>query len=69
MLGTFYWSLNLEHSIGHQTLERSIGHQTLDLPSPPFSFFLKGGLGSLGAFSSPEHNFQFNLEYLFPQAY
>jgi hypothetical protein len=31
-------------------MERSIGHQTLNLPSHPFSFSLKGGLGSLGAF-------------------
>jgi hypothetical protein len=29
---------------------------------PPFSFFLKGGLGSLGIFSFLGHNFQFNLE-------
>jgi hypothetical protein len=55
----------MEHSIGHQALEHSIGHQTLDLPSPPFSFSLKGGLKSLGALSFPGHNFQFNLEYLF----
>jgi hypothetical protein len=34
-LGTFHWP---------PSLERSIGHQTLDLPSPPFSFYLKGGL-------------------------
>ncbi len=53
-LGTFHWPPNLE---------RSIGHQTLDLPSPPFSYSLKGELGSLGAFSFPGHNFQFNLEY------
>ncbi len=58
----------MEHSISHQALEHSIGHQVLDLPSPPFSFFIKGGLGSLGALSFPGHNFQFNFEYLFPQA-
>jgi hypothetical protein len=52
----------LEHSIGHQALEHSFGHQALDLPSPPFSFSLKGGLGSLGVLSFPGHNFQFNLE-------
>jgi hypothetical protein len=28
----------------------SIGHQALDLPSPSFSFSLKGGLGCLGGF-------------------
>jgi hypothetical protein len=57
--GTFHWP---------PSLEPSIGHQILDLPSPPFSFSLKGGFGSLGALSFPKHNFQFNLEYLFPQA-
>jgi hypothetical protein len=50
-------------------MEPSISHQALDLPSLPFSFSLKGGLGSLGAISFPGHNFQFNLEYLFPQAF
>jgi hypothetical protein len=50
-------------------LEHSIGHQALDLLSPPFSFSLKGELGSLGgSLSFPGHNFQFNLEYLFQQA-
>jgi hypothetical protein len=34
----------------------------LDLPSPPFPFSLKGGLGSLRALSFLEHNFQFNIE-------
>jgi hypothetical protein len=58
-LRTFHWPPSLEHSIGHQAL---------DLLSPPFSFSLKGEFGSLGAFSFPGHNFQFNLEYLFPQA-
>jgi hypothetical protein len=43
----------------------SIGHQALDIPSPPFSFSSKGGLGSWGAFSFPGHNFQFSLKYLF----
>jgi hypothetical protein len=33
-----------------------------DLPSPPFSFSLKGGLGSWEALSFPRHNFQFNLD-------
>jgi hypothetical protein len=51
----------MEHSIGPQAKETSpspsIGHQALDLPSPPFSFSLKGGLGSWGAFFFPEHNF------------
>jgi hypothetical protein len=41
----------------------SIGHQALDLPPPPFSFSLKGRLGSLRTLSFLEHNFQFNLEY------
>jgi len=49
-------------------LEHSIGHQALDIPSPPFFFSLKGRFESLGALSFPKHNFQFNLEYLFPQA-
>jgi hypothetical protein len=31
---TFHWPPSMEHSIGHQAL---------DLPSPPFSFSLKGG--------------------------
>jgi hypothetical protein len=38
----------------------------LDIPStpppPPLSFFLKGGLGLLGALSFAGHNFQFNFE-------
>jgi hypothetical protein len=34
--GTFQWPPSLEHSIDHQAL---------DPPSPPFFFFLKGGLG------------------------
>jgi hypothetical protein len=57
-LGTSHWQPSLEHSIGNQTL---------DLPSPPFSFSLKGELKSLGGLSFPGHNFQFNLEYLFQQ--
>jgi hypothetical protein len=44
-------------SINHQAMEHSIGHQALDLPSPPFSFSLKGRLGSLGALFFPGHNF------------
>jgi hypothetical protein len=43
-------------------LEPSIDHQALDLLSPPFSFFLKGELGSLGVLSFLGHNFQFNFE-------
>jgi hypothetical protein len=58
----FHWPPSLEPSIDHQTLENSIGHQVLDLPSLPFSFSLKGGLGSLRVFSFFGHNFQFNLE-------
>jgi hypothetical protein len=54
---TFHWPPNIKPSIGHQIL---------DLPSFPFSFSLKGGLRSLGAPSFSRHNFQFNLEYLFP---
>ncbi len=41
---TFHWPPSLEHSIGHQAL---------DLPSLPFTFFLKGGLRSLGTLSFP----------------
>ncbi len=43
----------LDPSIGHQALDPSIGHQALDPPSPPFSFSLKGRLGSWGALSWP----------------
>jgi hypothetical protein len=50
---SFHWPPSLEHSIGHQALV---------LPSPPFSFSLKGGFGSLGVLYFPRHNFQFNLE-------
>jgi hypothetical protein len=35
---------------------------TLDLPSPSFSFSLKGELGSSELSFFPGHNFQFNLE-------
>jgi hypothetical protein len=38
-------------------MEPSIGHQALDLPSPPFSFSLKGGLGSLEFSIFLGHNF------------
>jgi len=65
---TFHWPPNIGTFHWPPSLERSIGHQALDLPSPPFSFSLKGGLGSLGALFFPGHNFQFNLEYLFPYA-
>jgi hypothetical protein len=55
--------------IGHQvkkpSLSPSIGHQTLDLPSFPFSLFLKGKLKSLEALFFPRHNFQFNLENIY----
>jgi hypothetical protein len=50
---TFHWPPSLEHFIAHQAL---------DLPSPPFSFSLKGGLELFEALYFPEHNFQFNLE-------
>ncbi len=43
----------LDPSIGHQALDPSIGHQALDPPSLPFSFILKGGLGSWGALFWP----------------
>jgi len=43
-LGTFHWP---------PSMEPFIGHQALNLPSPPFSFSLKGGFGSLGALSFP----------------
>jgi hypothetical protein len=65
---TFHWPPKLGHSIGHQALEHPIGHQALNLLSPPFSFSLKGELGSWGVFFFHGHNFQFNLEYLFRQA-
>ena len=61
-LETFHWPPSLEPSIGHQALDPSIGHQALDPsignqaldpPSPPFSFSLKGGLGSWGFLSGP----------------
>jgi hypothetical protein len=42
---SFHWPPNQEPS-----LPPSIGHQALDLPSPSFSFFLKGGLRCLGGF-------------------
>jgi hypothetical protein len=51
-----------EHFIGHQALEHSIGHQALDLPSPPFSFSLRGGLESFGVLSFPNVVFNSNLE-------
>ncbi len=44
----------LDPSIGHQALNPSIGHQALDPPSPPFSFSLKGELGSWGALAWPQ---------------
>jgi len=63
---TFQWPPSLEPSIGHQALVPSIGHQALDPsishqaldpPSPPFSFSLKGGLGSWGVSLGLEDNF------------
>ncbi len=54
--GTFHWP---------PSMEPSIGHQVLDPPSPPFSFFLKGGLGSLGALSCLEDNFHAILNACF----
>jgi hypothetical protein len=72
-IGHQAWNLSLvtKHETFHwpPNTEPSLGHQALDLPSPPFSFSLKSGLRSLRAFSFPRHNFQFNLEYLFPQVY
>jgi hypothetical protein len=59
-LETFHWPPSMEHSIGHQVL---------DLLSPPYSFSLKDELGSLGTLFFPGHNFQFNIEYLFPQTF
>ncbi len=59
-LETFHWPSSMEHSIGHQVL---------DLPSLPCSFSLKDEFGSLGTLSFPRHNFQFNIEYLFSQAF
>jgi hypothetical protein len=43
-------------------LHLPLATKALDLLSPPFSFSLKGGLGSLGAFFFLSNNFQFNLE-------
>jgi hypothetical protein len=54
---TFHWPPSKEPS-----LSPSIGHQALDLPSPSFSFSLKGRLGSLEFSSSLGDNFQFNLK-------
>jgi len=54
--GTFQWP---------PSLEPSIGHQALDPPSPPFSFSLKGGLGSLGASFCLEDNFHVILNTCF----
>ncbi len=71
--GTFHWPPSLDPSIGHQALDPSIGHraldpsighQALDPPSLPFSFSLKGGLGSWGALSWPRGQFSCNLEHL-----
>ncbi len=55
--GSFQWPPSLEPSIGHQALDPSIGHQALDPPSPPFSFSLKGGLGSWRGSLGHEDNF------------
>jgi hypothetical protein len=46
-------------------MEPSIGHQALDLPSPPFSFSLKGRLGSLGALFCFDDNFHAILKTCF----
>jgi len=58
-LGTFHWP---------PSMEPSIGHQALDPPPSPFSFSLKGGLGSLGAISCFGDNFHAILNTCFPQA-
>jgi hypothetical protein len=58
--GTSSWPPSLEHSIGHQAL---------DPPSPPLSFSLKGGLGSLGTLSCLGDNFHAILNTCFPQAF
>jgi hypothetical protein len=72
-LGTFHWPPSLEHSIGHQAwnIPLATKHGTfhwplsMDLPSPPFSFSLKGGLRSLGALSCLEDNFHAILNTCF----
>jgi hypothetical protein len=46
-------------------LDPSIGHQALDPSSPPFSFSLKDGLGSLGASLCLEDNFHVILNTCF----
>jgi hypothetical protein len=77
-IGLQAWEPSLPHSIGHQaknfllllplaTKQGTFSFSfhwppTLDLPSPSFSFSLKGGLGSLELFLFPVHSFQFNLE-------
>jgi hypothetical protein len=58
--GTSSWPPSLEHSIGHQAL---------DPPSPPLSFSLKGGFGSLGVLSCLGDNFHAILNTCFPQAF
>jgi len=54
--GTFHWPPNMEPSIGHQAL---------DPPSPPFSFSLNGGFGSLGILFCLGDNFHAILNTCF----
>jgi hypothetical protein len=54
--GTFHWP---------PSMEPSIDHQALDSLSPPFSFFLKGELESLGALSYLGDNFHVILNTCF----
>jgi hypothetical protein len=64
-LGTFHWPPSLEHSIGHQVWNVPLA-PSFGFTFTSFFFSLKDELRSLGALSFPGHNFQFNLEYLFP---
>ncbi len=57
---SFHWPPSLEHSIGQQAL---------DLPSPPFSFFFKGELGSLGGSLSSDIIFNLVLNIFFDKLF
>jgi hypothetical protein len=71
--GTFHWPPSIEPSIGHQAwnLPLATKHGTFHWPpsldplSPPFSFSLEGGLGSLGGLSCLEDNFHAILNTCF----
>ncbi len=50
-------------------LSPSINHQALQLPSPPFSFSLKGEFGSWGVSLSPNINFNSILRKFVPTSF